>query len=60
MLQVEEMVQEAVTKGARVELGGKRHERGGTFYEPTLLTNVSTNMRCVSEEIFGPIAPVVK
>ncbi len=57
---VERLVQEAVSKGAKVEIGGKRHEAGSNFYEPTILTNVSKDMELFSEEIFGPVAPLFK
>ena len=55
---VERIVADAVAKGARVVAGGKRHPRGGTFYEPTVLADVTPEMACTREEIFGPIAPV--
>lgn len=57
---VERLVQEAVSKGAKVEIGGKRHAAGSNFYEPTILTNVSKDMELFSEEIFGPVAPLFK
>ncbi|XP_051025323.1 succinate-semialdehyde dehydrogenase, mitochondrial isoform X2 [Acomys russatus] len=57
---VEKHVSDAVAKGAAVVMGGKRHQRGGNFFEPTLLSNVTTDMLCVTEETFGPLAPVVK
>jgi succinate-semialdehyde dehydrogenase/glutarate-semialdehyde dehydrogenase len=57
---VERLVNEAVAKGAKVEIGGKRHALGGVFYEPTILTNVSKDMELFSEEIFGPVAPLFK
>ncbi|WP_299090804.1 NAD-dependent succinate-semialdehyde dehydrogenase [uncultured Metabacillus sp.] len=47
---------DAVEKGAKVELGGKRRE--GLFIEPTILSNINDNMLCMTEETFGPIAPV--
>jgi succinate-semialdehyde dehydrogenase / glutarate-semialdehyde dehydrogenase len=57
---VEELVTDAVDKGAKVVLGGKRHALGGCFYEPTILTNASAEMACAKEEIFGPVAPVYR
>lgn len=57
---VEELVTEAVSKGAKVVLGGKRHALGGTFYEPTILVNVTKDMRLAKEEIFGPVSPLFK
>ncbi|KKI92013.1 succinate-semialdehyde dehydrogenase [Bacillus sp. SA1-12] len=49
-------IEDAVEKGARVELGGKRRE--GLFIEPTILSNIDDNMLCMTEETFGPVAPV--
>jgi succinate-semialdehyde dehydrogenase / glutarate-semialdehyde dehydrogenase len=57
---VQEHVQDAIAKGAKVITGGKRHARGGRFFEPTVLTNVSRDMICMREETFGPVAPIVK
>ena len=52
------LVDDAKSKGAKVVRGGKRLE--GNFYEPTLLSDVTTEMRCTKEEIFGPVAPIIK
>ncbi|MDA0279098.1 MAG: NAD-dependent succinate-semialdehyde dehydrogenase [Proteobacteria bacterium] len=52
------LMADAVDKGAKVLLGGARHELGQNFYQPTLLTNISDSMRLANEEIFGPIAAV--
>jgi succinate-semialdehyde dehydrogenase/glutarate-semialdehyde dehydrogenase len=57
---VEEHVQDAVAKGAKVLVGGKKHTLGGLFYEPTLLTEVSTKMKVTKEETFGPVAPLFR
>ncbi|UKJ74772.1 NADP-dependent succinate-semialdehyde dehydrogenase [Azospirillum brasilense] len=57
---VEELMGDALAKGAKVALGGKRHAMGGTFFEPTILTGVTTDMRVAREEIFGPVAPLFK
>ncbi|MGR0186600.1 NADP-dependent succinate-semialdehyde dehydrogenase [Azospirillum aestuarii] len=57
---VEELMGDALAKGATVALGGKRHGLGGTFFEPTILTGVTTAMRVAREEIFGPVAPLFK
>jgi len=57
---VEEHVADAVAKGARVVLGGKRHELGGTFFEPTILADVTPSMLVAREETFGPVAPLFK
>jgi len=57
---VENLVADAVSKGAKVVVGGARHELGGTFYTPTILTDVTSDMACASEEIFGPVAPLYR
>ena len=49
-----------MAKGARVLTGGARHARGGRYYQPTVLANVTEDMLCMREETFGPVAPVVK
>ena len=53
-------VADAVEKGATVVTGGKLHELGGRFYQPTVLSNVSEDMKIMREETFGPIAAVVR
>ena len=57
---VEEHVSDAVAKGAHVVVGGKRHALGGSFYEPTVLTGVNTQMKVTREETFGPVAPLFR
>lgn len=57
---VESHIQDAVEKGATVLAGGNRHELGSTFFEPTLLGDVTTDMRVTYEETFGPVAPLFK
>jgi succinate-semialdehyde dehydrogenase/glutarate-semialdehyde dehydrogenase len=57
---VEEHVADAVAKGAQVEVGGRRHALGGRFYEPTILTNVTSDMAIAHEETFGPVAPLFR
>ncbi|MFE0679099.1 NAD-dependent succinate-semialdehyde dehydrogenase [Streptomyces sp. NPDC058867] len=57
---VEAHVADAVARGATVLRGGRRHERGGLFYEPTVLTDVTTEMAVTREETFGPVAPLVR
>lgn len=56
---MEALVADAVSKGAKVYTGGKRHEGKGFFFEPTVLTGVTPEMRVYQEEIFGPIVPVL-
>ncbi|MDQ5917650.1 MAG: succinate-semialdehyde dehydrogenase / glutarate-semialdehyde dehydrogenase [Pseudomonadota bacterium] len=55
---VEAHIADAVAKGARVLTGGKRHARGGNFFEPTVLSGVTREMRVAREETFGPVAPL--
>lgn len=57
---VETLVTDAVQQGARVLTGGQRHALGGTFYEPTVLVDVTPDMRIAHEEIFGPVAPLLR
>jgi succinate-semialdehyde dehydrogenase/glutarate-semialdehyde dehydrogenase len=60
LAKVETLVGDAVKQGARVLTGGKRHALGGTFYEPTILGDVTPAMRIANEEVFGPVAPLFK
>ncbi|WP_439133885.1 NAD-dependent succinate-semialdehyde dehydrogenase [Pseudomaricurvus sp.] len=57
---VQELVNDAIEKGAQPIIGGKPSELGAYFYEPTILTQATTDMRVFKEEIFGPVAPVFK
>ena len=57
---VEEHLRDASSKGAKVIAGGKRHALGGTFFEPTVLTDVTPDMTVASEETFGPLAPLFR
>ncbi len=57
---VERHIADATQKGARIATGGKRHALGGTFFEPTVLTNVTPQMALAREETFGPVAPLFK
>jgi succinate-semialdehyde dehydrogenase / glutarate-semialdehyde dehydrogenase len=57
---VEEHIEDAVSKGARVLTGGKRHTLGGTFFEPTVLANVPADAKVAREETFGPLAPLFR
>ena len=57
---VEDHIADAVSKGAEIMVGGKRHELGGTFFQPTVLTNVDTQMKMAHEETFGPVAPLFR
>jgi succinate-semialdehyde dehydrogenase / glutarate-semialdehyde dehydrogenase len=57
---VEEHIADAVGKGAHIAYGGKRHALGGTFYQPTIVTNVTANMLMAKEETFGPVAPLFR
>ena len=60
LAKVEQHIADAVAKGARIALGGKRHALGGTFFEPTGVTEVTPAMRMAREETFGPIAPLFR
>jgi succinate-semialdehyde dehydrogenase / glutarate-semialdehyde dehydrogenase len=57
---VEEHIADATAKGAKVILGGKRHKLGGSFFEPTVLTGVTSDMKVAREETFGPVAPLFR
>lgn len=57
---VEEHIADALSKGAKVIIGGKRHAKGGTFFEPTILTGVTPAMQVAREETFGPVAPLFR
>ena len=56
----EDHISDAVSKGARVLLGGKRHSLGHTFFEPTVLADVTAKMKVAREETFGPVAPLFR
>lgn len=58
LLKCEEHVRDALDKGARLLTGGKRHARGGLFYEPTVLADVTPDMKIWTEETFGPVAAI--
>jgi succinate-semialdehyde dehydrogenase/glutarate-semialdehyde dehydrogenase len=57
---VEEHIADATSKGASIITGGKRHSRGGNFFEPTLLVNVPKEAMVFREETFGPVAPLFR
>ncbi len=57
---VEEHIEDALDKGARVVVGGKRHDLGGTFFQPTVLADVTQEMKVAKEETFGPVAPLFR
>jgi len=60
VMKVEEHIADAQALGAKVALGGKRHALGGSFFEPTILTDVTPKMLVAREETFGPVAPLFK
>lgn len=60
LAKVQSHVDDAVSKGARIACGGKSHALGGTFYEPTVLLDVTPAMRVAREETFGPVAPLFR
>ncbi len=59
VMDMEEVVRDALSKGAQVLTGGKRLDRKGYFFQPTLLANVRPDMKVVTSEVFGPVAPIV-
>jgi succinate-semialdehyde dehydrogenase/glutarate-semialdehyde dehydrogenase len=60
LAKVEEQVNDAVKKGGKVVIGGKRHALGGSFYEPTVVSGATRDMLAFREETFGPLAPIFK
>jgi succinate-semialdehyde dehydrogenase/glutarate-semialdehyde dehydrogenase len=57
---VEEHIADAKSKGAEIIVGGERHELGGTFFQPTVITGVTKEMKVATEETFGPLAPLFR
>ena len=57
---VESHIEDAVNSGARIVIGGKRHELGGLWFEPTVITDVTQDMLVAHDETFGPLAPLFK
>ena len=57
---VEELIADAKAKGGKIVAGGKRHALGGSFFEPTVISEAKPEMRFMKEEIFGPVAPVFR
>jgi succinate-semialdehyde dehydrogenase / glutarate-semialdehyde dehydrogenase len=60
VVKVQELIADATSKGANIAIGGERHALGGSFFAPTVLTNVNNTMLVAKEEIFGPVAPLFK
>ncbi|HXS21360.1 MAG TPA: NADP-dependent succinate-semialdehyde dehydrogenase [Steroidobacteraceae bacterium] len=60
LIKVEQHIADAVQKGARVVHGGKRHALGGTFFQPTVITDATAEMLVAREETFGPVAPLFR
>ncbi len=60
LAKVEEHIGDALSKGAKLMLGGRRDARGGLFFEPTILTDVTAGMKVAREETFGPVAPLFR
>ncbi|HXU99678.1 MAG TPA: NAD-dependent succinate-semialdehyde dehydrogenase [Caulobacteraceae bacterium] len=60
VLKVEQLIADALAKGAEVTTGGHRHALGGTWFEPTVITGVTTEMAMFDEEIFGPVASLTR
>ena len=57
---VESHIADALSKGAQLKVGGQRHALGGTFFQPTVLTEVTQAMHVAREETFGPVAPLFR
>ena len=57
---VEELISDASSKGGKIVAGGKRHDLGGSFFQPTVIAEATKDMRFMKEEIFGPVAPVFR
>ena len=57
---VEQHIADATSKGAKITTGGARHELGGSFFQPTVLTGVTTDMMVTNDETFGPVAPLFR
>jgi succinate-semialdehyde dehydrogenase / glutarate-semialdehyde dehydrogenase len=60
VLKVEEHISDAVSRGASIAAGGARHVLGGTFFQPTVLRDVTPSMKIAHEETFGPVAPLFR
>ena len=60
LAKVEELVADALARGGRCVVGGRRHALGRTFYQPTILADVTPGMKLAREEIFGPVAPLFR
>lgn len=60
LAKIDDLVLDAIRQGACVLAGGRRHDLGGNFYAPTVLGNVTATMACMTAEIFGPVAPLVR
>ncbi|OTG86732.1 succinate-semialdehyde dehydrogenase (NADP(+)) [Acinetobacter sp. ANC 4558] len=60
VLKAQKLIDDAVKKGAKIAFGGQRHTLGSSFFEPTVLTDVNQSMEIVDEEIFGPVAPLIR
>ena len=60
LAKVEEQVNDAVKKGGKIMIGGKRHALGGSYYEPTVVSGATKDMLAFREETFGPLAPIFK
>ena len=60
VVKVEEHIADVLAGGGKVLTGGKRHALGGTFFQPTVVTGVTPDMKVANEETFGPLAPLFK
>jgi len=60
LVKVREHIEDAVSKGAKIQTGGKASDLGGLFFEPTVLTGITKDMKVMREETFGPVAPLIR
>ncbi|WP_374730034.1 NAD-dependent succinate-semialdehyde dehydrogenase [Nitratireductor rhodophyticola] len=60
LAKVEEHIADALSQGAELLVGGRRHSAGGTFFEPTVISGIRSGMALLSEETFGPLAPIMR
>ncbi len=60
LFKIEEHISDAISKGAKVHWGGKRIDKEGFYFEPTILSNVNHKMKVMNEETFGPVIPIMR
>lgn len=60
LLKVESLISDSIKKGAKIEMGGKRHSKGENYFQPTVISGATAEMDFAKDEIFGPVAPIFK